>query len=229
MTDDIRKILTKDAEDSLLYCDTLADFELKQEGEEEGEFTGYAAKYNNVDLGGDLIMRGAFDATVKKRGTQIKLLYQHRPSEPIGVITRINSDTRGLKITGKLLLSITQGRDTYELMKAGALDAMSIGYTLQEKDVSFKDGVRMLKRVDVREVSVVTFPMNERARITMVKSEALREDDFVNLFEENGILHGQDAIIAAQAAVKALEKPDGEASASEWEALKRLSESLTTS
>ena len=225
MAGNILELLKKDAEDSLLYSTSLANFEIKQDDDEAGYFSGYAARYSNVDLGGDRILKGAFDASVKRRGTKIKLLYQHRPSEPIGVLTSVKSDLRGLKVEGQLLLSLQQARDAYELMKIGALDSMSIGYTAAEKDVTYQDNIRILKRVDVREVSIVTFPMNQSATISNVKSE-LSEEDLVNYFEENGILNGQDAITAAKAAVKSLSRSAGGDSEAEWEELQDLSKTF---
>ena len=219
-------LLTKDSTSSLQYTDTSAEFSLKMDGD-EGEFTGYAARFNNIDQGGDKIVNGAFDASIKKRGAGgIKLLNQHRPGEPIGIIKSIESNNKGLKISGKLLLSIEKGREVYEMMKAGILDAMSIGYSMGPRDFSYDGDVRVLKKVDVREISVVTFPMNESARITRVKSDELREADFIKFFEDHGILEGQDAIVAAKAAVEALQKPDADDDALEWVALSRLSQAI---
>ena len=222
MTINKPSLLTKDSKPSLEYMDTSADLSLKADGD-EGEFYGYAARYN-LDQGGDKIMLGAFDATVKKRGTSIKLLYQHMPSEPIGTITSIEANNKGLKISAKLLLSVQKGRETYEMMKAGILDSMSIGYSLGPRDFAYDGDVRVLKKVDVREISVVTFPMNDAARVTRVKSDELREADFIKFFEEHGILQGQDAIIAAKAAVKALNQPIADDSALEWVALSELTQ-----
>ena len=217
--------LTKDSESNLQFLNTPSDIEWKMDGDHEGEFFGYAARYN-IDQGGDKIMPGAFDATVKKRGTSVKLLYQHDTHQPIGTITAIEANNKGLKISAKLLLSVQKGREAYELMKAGILDSMSIGYSLGAKDFSYDGNIRILKQVDVREISVVTFPMNESARINRVKTDEYREVDFVNFFEEHGILHGADAITAAKAAVKSLNTPAGNDSVSDWAALDSLSQSF---
>ena len=227
MTAEIKTVFVKDAQSSLDYSATITDFETKEVGNNTGEFTGYAAIYGNVDHGRDRIEAGAFDACVKKRGAAgIKLLNQHRPDQPIGVLISVESDAKGLKVTGQLLLGIARAWEVWTLMRAGALDSMSIGYALSEKDVKFVDGIRNIKRVDVREVSIVTFPMNDRARVTSVKSDELRVEDFVNFFEEHGILQGQDATIAAKAAVHALNQPEADAGASQLEALKSLSKTI---
>ena len=216
----------KDSKPALEYMATTADLSLKMDGN-EGEFFGYAARYN-LDQGGDKIMLGAFDATVAKRGTTIKLLSQHDPSQPIGTITAIEANNKGLKISAKLLLSIQKGRETYELMKEGILDSMSIGYSLGARDFAYDGDVRMLKKVDVREISVVTFPMNEQARITRVKSDAHREADYIKFFEEHGILQGADAIIAAKAVVKSLNQQADDDGSLEWVALSELSQALNS-
>ena len=140
-------------------------------GEGGHEFTGYASTFGNVDLGGDVMMRGAFDATLLKRARR-RLLWQHDRNEPIGVERSLKSDDRGLLGTWKLV-DTSRGQDAYKLLKAGAVDSMSIGYV--PEDVQFDDvGVRLLKSVDLLECSVVSLPMNEQATVTAVKKREQR-------------------------------------------------------
>lgn len=130
------------------------------------EFTGYCSTFGNVDLGGDVMMRGAFDATLTRRARR-RLLWQHDLSEPIGVEKSLKPDDRGLVGTWKIV-DTARGSDAYKLLKAGAVDSMSIGY--KPEDVEFDDtGVRLLKSVDLLECSVVSLPMNEQALVTHVK------------------------------------------------------------
>jgi len=137
----------------------------------QGEFEGYASTFNNVDRGQDMMMPGAFANSLRKRPAgKVKMLLQHDTRRPCGVWTAMEEDGRGLKVKGQLLLSIQDGRETYELMRAGALDAMSIGYRTLTEEYDRQAGVRKLKEVDLMEVSIVTFPMNERATVSGLKT-----------------------------------------------------------
>ena len=142
------------------------------ETDEDGSFEGYASVFNNKDLGNDVIRKGSFLKTLKeKKPKQIKLLYQHKTDEPIGVVDSIEEDSKGLKIKGRLAMGTQKGKEVYELMKMGALDAMSIGYKLQPDGYKYddKNKRRVIKEVDLMEISMVTFPMNPKAKITKVK------------------------------------------------------------
>tara|TARA_Y100001938_G_C8092794_1_gene436123 strand:- start:253 stop:918 length:666 start_codon:yes stop_codon:yes gene_type:complete len=161
-------------EEVSIIHDTL-DFECDYKGietEEDGSFEGYASVFNNKDLGNDVIKQGAFTKSIyDKKPRQIKLLYQHKTDEPIGVIDSLMEDKRGLKIKGRLAMATQKGREVYELMKMGALDSMSIGYKLSPDDYKYseKQKKRTITNLDLMEVSMVTFPMNPRAKITKVK------------------------------------------------------------
>ena len=167
----MRKIETKEGA-SLFRGAMGAALELDlKELSAEGEFEGYASTFNNADRGNDVVKPGAFTASLKKRPAgKVKMLAQHDVRRPIGVWTGMEEDARGLKVKGRLLLSIQDGKETYELMRAGALDAMSIGYRTLTEEYDRSSGVRRLKEVDLMEVSIVTFPMNERATVSTVKT-----------------------------------------------------------
>jgi len=140
--------------------------------DDDGSFEGYASVFNNKDLGNDVIKQGSFSNTIKsKKPKQIKLLYQHKTDEPIGVIDSLVEDTRGLKIKGRLAMGTQKGREVFELMKMGALDSMSIGYRLSQDDYKYSDKLkkRTISNLDLMEVSMVTFPMNPKAKVTKVK------------------------------------------------------------
>src|SRR5687767_3295774 len=107
---------------------TDARLELKFVGE-EGVFAGYASIFNVVDSQRDEVMPGAFRDTLSRRDTPVKLLWQHRLEEPIGVVTQLFEDARGLYIEGRLLLDVAQAREAYTLLKAGAVSGLSIGYS----------------------------------------------------------------------------------------------------
>ena len=140
--------------------------EVKARGDEGWSFSGYASTFDNVDYGGDVVIRGAFTKSLARRVP--KLLWQHDMFEPIGKILSLNEDDHGLH--GEFLLSRTaRGHDAYQLLKDGAIDSMSIGY-IPESDTKTIDGVRQLKAVDLLEISLVSLPMNEEARVTAVKA-----------------------------------------------------------
>lgn len=145
--------------------------------EAEGDvatFTGYGSMFGNIDNGRDMVMPGAFAESVAAKGPKgVKMLWQHDPSQPIGMWTAIEEDRKGLKLTGKLLLTVSKAREAYEMMKAGIVDGLSIGFrTLTESYDTEKGGrgYRKIEKADLWEVSVVTFPMNTRASVTAVKS-----------------------------------------------------------
>ena len=138
--------------------------------DEQGRFAGYASVFGMVDNQQDRVERGAFLATLRdKPVSEIKLLWQHQMQEPIGHVERLFEDDNGLYIEGRLLLSVQRGREAYDLVKAGVLEGLSIGYRPVSYRIDPETGVRHLLKVDLFEVSLVTFPANEEASITVVK------------------------------------------------------------
>jgi len=163
------------SEEILEVVNQTLDLECDYKGidaEEDGSFEGYGSVFNNKDLGNDVIKYGAFSESIKsKKPKQIKLLYQHKTDEPIGVIDSLEEDSRGLKIKGRLAMKTQKGKEVYELMKMGALDSMSIGYRLSPDDYKYSDKLkkRTISNLDLMEISMVTFPMNPKAKIPKVK------------------------------------------------------------
>jgi hypothetical protein len=142
---------------------------------DSGEFEGYASTFGNVDKGFDVVMPGAFTKSLQERPAgQVKMLWQHDTTKPIGVLTSAAEDGKGLYVKGQILTSIQQGAEAYALMKAGCIDSMSIGYKTMEADFT-SGGVRQLKELGLFEVSLVTFAMNEQANVTTVKDFNPRE------------------------------------------------------
>lgn len=133
--------------------------------EKDGVFTGYANVFNIIDHHSDKITHGAFQDI---ETSKIKLLWQHDPHKPIGKILEIREDKKGLYVKCFLLLQIEQGRETYFLLKEGIIDGLSIGYIPLEYDIK-KNGIRVLYKVNVLEISLVTFPANPESRVTSVK------------------------------------------------------------
>ena len=130
-----------------------------------GQFSGLASTYNNVDQGGDAVMQNAFQRTLSESGKQRPLLWQHR--EPIGLVT-LHDSPAGLVADGQLSMGVQLAKDAYQLLKDGVIRGMSIGYLTIKDQVS--GGVRQLLELKLFEVSLVTFPANEMATVTAVKS-----------------------------------------------------------
>ncbi len=143
----------------------------------DGAFEGYASLFNVVDLGRDQVVSGAFTECLAHKSPQaIKLLWQHDPAHPLGVWQEIVEDARGLKVRGKLDLAVAKAREVHALMRSGAVDGLSIGFRTERSRKDPQTGVRRLEKLDLWEVSVVTFPMLPGARVSSVKRLPLRKD-----------------------------------------------------
>jgi HK97 family phage prohead protease len=140
--------------------------------EPDGTFSGYASLFNTEDMGRDIVLPGAFRHSLQKRGPAgIKLLYQHNPAEPIGIWESLKEDSRGLYARGRLMLAVARAREVLALMRAGALDGLSIGFRAVTGKRDAKTGIRRLARIDLWEISIVTFPLLPEARVAHVKSD----------------------------------------------------------
>ena len=138
--------------------------------EPDGIFSGYASLFGRVDLGKDLVEKGAFARSLRARGAGgIRMLFQHDPAEPIGVWTEIREDERGLFVRGRLSKDVARAREILSLMRGGALDGLSIGFRAVRAKSDPKSGVRRIQEADLWEISVVTFPMLPGARVDTVK------------------------------------------------------------
>jgi HK97 family phage prohead protease len=203
---------------------------------EYGEFEGYASVFNNTDLGNDVIKTGAFKKSLRKRGVKgVKLLYQHKTDMPIGVFEEIKEDEHGLMVKGKLALKTQAGQEAYELLKMGALDAMSIGFRANPDEVSYdkRTNKRMIGEVDLMEISLVTFPMNPQAKVRSVKGEEVSIREWENGMRDAFSLSRSEAKVAAKAVHEVFEAKDTsekldvvEANAELVDALKNLTLTL---
>jgi len=147
-------------------------FEIKQFDDSTGVFEGYASTWG-VDLGNDQIIKGAFADTILKRKdkNQTKLLPLHQWTFPIGKILDLREDDKGLYIRAKLLPTEGElgGKNAKMLMQEGVLNEMSIGFTADDTEIN-DAGVRIIKQVDLFEISLVLFGMNPETEITSMKS-----------------------------------------------------------
>lgn len=173
--------------------------QIKADVTDEGVISGYASKFNMVDLGGDTIAPGAYKSSLTKR--QPVMLWQHRPDQPIGV-WEAKEDGEGLWVEGRIATNSTLGRDAYELAKIGAVKGLSIGYSVTQKEK--RGNGRILKGVDLFEVSLVTFPMQQEAQLSDVKAEGLHQlkRDVERLARDAGFSAWQAKAAAADFAAK---------------------------
>lgn len=142
-----------------------------------GSFSGLGAVFDNEDLGGDIIVRGAFDDTLtdlQSKGRTLPILWQHDSGEPLGPWDKVTITDKGLKADGRLLIeSDPLALRAHGLMKSKAVSGLSIGYRIPQGGMEYDGEVRHLKRIDLHEISIVTFPMNDEARIDAVKAAEL--------------------------------------------------------
>lgn len=143
---------------------------------DDGTFEGYGSIFGNVDCYRESVVKGAFSKSLKKHeqdNNPVLMLWQHSWEDPIGVWKELKEDDRGLYGVGEINLDVQKGREAYSLMKQRALTGLSIGY----KEVKYTDNaeVRLLEEIDLYEISPVTFPANEEARISAVKSERFQQ------------------------------------------------------
>ena len=177
--------------------------------EEKGVFSGYGSIFGNKDLGNDVMVQGAFAKSIASKGPKgVKLLYQHDAKEPIGVFDEIIEDRKGLRVKGRLAMGTQKGREVYELMKMGAIDGLSIGYRVSPKGADYDERGkrRMLKEVDLMEISAVTFPMNTRARVQAVKGEQRTVREWEETMRDACGLSRSESKVAANAVFKALDQ-----------------------
>jgi HK97 family phage prohead protease len=147
----------------------LVTLEIKDVAE-TGEFSGYASTFGNEDLGGDIIMPGAFTKTIKEN-KNVPVLWGHSSREVIGVNQDFSEDAKGLKVKGKLTLGVQRAKEARELMVDKAVRGLSIGYDAIIIDWSReKEGIRILREIKLWEYSLTPFPMNPEAQVTGVKS-----------------------------------------------------------
>jgi HK97 family phage prohead protease len=134
--------------------------------DELGRFAGYASVFNEADDGGDVVMPGAFAASLRKRGRErVRLLFQHDPKEPVGLWDRIAEDGFGLWVEGRLVPGVPRADALRRLIEKRAIDGLSIGFRTVRASRERGSGHRRLFEIDLWEISIVSFPMMAGARI----------------------------------------------------------------
>ena len=140
---------------------------------DDGTVEGYGSVFGVRDNYDDVIAKGAFVQSLKDHkaaGTMPAMLWQHDADKPIGVWTEMVEDEKGLRIKGQLAMETVKGKEAHALLKMGALNGLSVGFMSKEWAYDRETEVRTLTAIDLWEVSLVTFPANEKARVTNVKS-----------------------------------------------------------
>lgn len=149
-------------------------YEFKATADDAGVFSGYASVFGEVDSQNDIVARGAFAASIerwKAKGRMPGMFWQHDSYEPIGVWESIIEDLNGLPVEGRLLIEdIQRAKQAHSLMKRGGLSGLSIGYVLKKSEKDDDTGITTLTEIDLWEVSLVTFPALDSARVDSVKN-----------------------------------------------------------
>ena len=174
--------------------------------QEDGFFSGYGAVFGNVDWYKDVILHGAFQKSLQRweeKGKMPPVLWNHNDGEPIGVYTNIYEDEKGLFVEGRLLIDdVPRAKSTHALLKAGAIDGLSIGYKTKKANQQ-TNGIRELIELDLGEISIVTMPANEESLITSVKSKLEEGElptlpEFEKFLRESGFSKSQATAIAGK-------------------------------
>jgi HK97 family phage prohead protease len=140
-----------------------------------GAIAGYASLFGVEDQGRDVVMPGAFRASLARRpASGVRLLFQHDPAQPIGVWEEIREDARGLFVRGRLIEEVARAREVMALIREGALDGLSIGFHARKAARDARTGQRRLHEIDLWEISIVTFPMLPGARVAAAQAGARR-------------------------------------------------------
>ena len=209
-------------------------FELKAVGN-DGTFEGYASVFGVRDSYDDVIEAGAYAITLaahRSAGTMPAMLWQHDATTPIGVWTEMFEDSKGLFIRGRLALDTVKGAEAYALMKMGALNGLSIGFVSKQWGYDRDTDVRTLTEVELWEVSLVTFPSNDKSRITGIKAADVAGVKTIRQAEQSLRDAGfsADAAKALIAEVKriALDERDAHEATAALKAAERLLNSITS-
>lgn len=209
------------------------DLEVKSVGD-DGKFSGYGSVFGVVDSYQEIVAPGAFTESLgdlRAKGRPVPVLWQHRSSSPIGIWDSLSEDAKGLYGDGRLLIGdVSQAKEAHALMKAGAVSGLSIGYWVRESSFDEKTGIRTLTKLDLVEISLVTFPANDDARIDAVKMKLAHGGlptlpEFEGVLREAGFSKTQAAVIANRGLKHLLDRSESEG-AGDTEAAKALIQHL---
>ena len=146
---------------------------------DDGTFSGYCNVFDVKDSYGDVVKKGAFIGSLndwQAKGKMPPILWQHDRGQVIGVWTKLYEDAKGVFGEGKLLIDdVAKAKEAYALIKNRAIDGLSIGYRTQKWAWNDDDSVLELLEIDLKEVSIVTFPANSDSTVSQVKHQAQQD------------------------------------------------------
>jgi HK97 family phage prohead protease len=186
---------------------------------DDGLFSGYASVFGNVDAYNEVVAPGAFRKSLDEiaaRGDPLPALWQHKYDEPVGGYDKLEEDANGLKVEGFLLTDAVQrAREAYALIKRRVVSGLSIGFYVVSSSFNEKTNIRTLTELDLVEVSIVTVPANDDARIDAVKAKLVHGQlptlrEFEKLLREQGFTKSQAALVAARGLKHLLDRGDPE-------------------
>ncbi len=201
---------------------------------DDGTVEGYGSVFGVRDNYDDVIAKGAFIQSLKDHkaaGTMPAMLWQHSADAPIGVWTDMGEDAKGLRIKGMLCLDTVQGKEAYALLKMGAINGLSIGFMSKQWAYDRDTDVRTLTEIDLWEVSLVTFPANEKARVTNVKSasELATPKDAERILRDAGFSKADATALVSRVMRMGEERSDSaDSTAKALKSAQRLIASLST-
>lgn len=172
---------------------------------DDGTFTGYGSVFGVKDSYDEVVAPGAFAeslAELAAKDRRVPVLWQHRSSEPIGIYDELAEDDHGLKVAGTLAIGFDDmAKRAHGHMKLGSVTGLSIGYWVRESSQDEKTGIRTLTKLDLVEVSLVTFPANDAARVEAVKFKLAHGQlptlsEFERILREAGFSKTQAAVVA---------------------------------
>lgn len=195
----------------------IRDFDLTVKAAADGTFSGYGSVFGVVDTYNEIVANGAFADTLAARSRPLPILWQHRQDMPIGVYDSVREDSKGLYVEGRLLVKdVALAREAHALMASGAVSGLSIGYWVRESTFDEKTGVRTLTKLDLEEVSIVTMPANDDARVDAVKLKMARGSlpslsEFESFLRDAGMSRTKAAAIASRGLKALLGEPEAPA------------------
>ncbi len=159
---------------------SFADYQIKLSGK-KGELEGYASTFGGVDSYKDTIIPGAYAKTIKGRAPAMFINHDSRQI-PVGDWLHLEEDSTGLLVKGRIDLNHREGPSLFSALERKAMDALSIGFTIPSGGAKENDdGIREISEIDLKEISVVNFPADDAARISIVKAEIELIENFKDL------------------------------------------------
>ncbi len=200
----------------------------------DGTVEGYGSVFGVRDNYDDVIAKGAFIQSLKDHkaaGTMPAMLWQHDADKPIGIWTEMVEDEKGLRIKGQLAMETVKGKEAHALLKMGAINGLSFGFMSMQWAYDRETEVRTLTEIDLWDVSLVTFPANEKARVTNVKSasELATPKDAERILRDAGFSKADATALVSRVMRMGEERSDSaDSTAKALKSVQRLITSLST-